>query len=135
MQYKFQKFDVYQLGLDFVDEVYRVSSQLPEDERPNLRSKVERAATSIVLNIAEGATGHSDFEQTRYLGMALRSYIETVACLDLIERRNYLEPETLATVRELGHSLFLKLQAFRKALRTKSERTIKTQASAWSRID
>jgi four helix bundle protein len=71
-QYKFQKLDVYQLGLEFGDKVYELTSQLPESGRFNLRSQLERAVTSIVLNI-EGSTGQSDLEQNRFLGMALRS--------------------------------------------------------------
>jgi 23S rRNA-intervening sequence protein len=62
-EYKFQRLDVYQLGMDFVDIVYGLTSQLPDSERFNLRSQLERAATSIVLNIAEGSTGQSDLEQ------------------------------------------------------------------------
>jgi four helix bundle protein len=78
-EYKFQKLDVYQLGMDFVDMVYGLTNQLPDSERFNLRSQLERAATSIVLNIAEGSTGQSDSEQNRFLGMAMRSYLESVA--------------------------------------------------------
>jgi four helix bundle protein len=77
---------------------------------------MERAATSIVLNIAEGSTGQSNAEQNRFLGLALRSYLETVACLDIMERQGYLANNALTEVREFGHKLFIKLQAFRKAL-------------------
>jgi four helix bundle protein len=116
-QYKFQKLDVYQLGLAFVDRIYEVANQLPDSERFNLRSQLERAATSIVLNIAEGSTGQSDLEQNRFLGMALRSYIETVACMDLIDRRKYIRSELIGSTRQLGHRVFVKLQAFRGALK------------------
>jgi four helix bundle protein len=116
-QYKFQKLQVYQLALAYVDQVYVLSKQLPERERFNISSQVERAATSIVLNIAEGSTGQSDAEQNRFLGFALRSYLETIACLDLIERRAYLSPESLLPLREQGHQFFIKLTAFRKSLR------------------
>ena len=77
---------------------------------------MERAATSIVLNIAEGSTGQTDTEQRRFLGLALRSYLETVACWDLIERHNYLSNEDLTKVREIGHRVFMKLQALRQSL-------------------
>ena len=116
-QYKFQKLDVYQLGLDFVDKVYGLASNLPESERFNLCSQIERTSTSIVLNIAEGSTGQTDLEQNRFLGMAIRSYLESVACIDLIERRRYLKADLLRSTRELGHRLFVKLQAFRGALK------------------
>jgi four helix bundle protein len=115
--YKFQKLDVYQLELEYVDTVYGFSTQLPESERFNLRSQLERAATSIVLNIAEGSTGQSNLEQNRFLGLALRSYLETIACMDLIERRKYLSSDVIDSIRELGHQVFTKLQAFRRALR------------------
>ena len=116
-QYKFQKLRVYQIALVYVDMIYSLSYQLPESEKYNLRSQLERAATSIVLNIAEGSTGQSDAEQNRFLGHALRSYLETVACLDLIERRKYLLAKDLESTRNFGFQLFVKLQAFGKSLR------------------
>jgi len=115
-KYKFQKLAVYQSALEYVDQTYTVSSQLPDSERFNLRSQVERAATSIVLNIAEGSTGQTDAEQHRFLGLALRSFLETVACWDLIARRDYLSSETLRPIRDSGHRLFVKLQAMRRSL-------------------
>jgi four helix bundle protein len=115
--YKFQKLRVYQLALDYVDAIYVLSQQLPDKEKFNLSSQIERAATSIVLNIAEGSTGQADAEQYRFLGHALRSYLETVACLDLFNRRMYVTEDGLEFPRSLGHELFIKLQAFRKSLR------------------
>lgn len=106
VSYKFQELTVYQVALDYVDKVYSLTSRLPESEQFNLRSQLERATTSIVLNIAEGSTGQSNAEQSRFLGLALRSYMETVACFDLIERRSYSTPEGLLDVGESGHNLF-----------------------------
>jgi four helix bundle protein len=114
--YKFQGLAVYQLALEYVDTVYNLSRQLPESERFNLRSQVERAATSIVLNIAEGSTSQSDAEQARFLALAMRSFLETVACWDLVERRAYISGDELKTLRDQGHVMFVKLQAFRKTL-------------------
>ena len=115
--YKFQQLRVYKLALEYVDAVYKLSGSLPESEHFNLQSQLERAATSIVLNIAEGSTGQSTAEQNRFLGLALRSYLETIACFDIIGRRGYLASNATTEVRELGHQLFIKLQAFRRALK------------------
>ncbi|MBC8332139.1 MAG: four helix bundle protein [Anaerolineae bacterium] len=116
--YKFQKLRVYQMALDYVDTIYVLGRELPDSEKYNLRSQIERAVTSVVLNIAEGSTGQSDAEQSRFLGLALRSYLETIACLDLIERHAYIAPEELHSVREKGYQLFIKLQAFKKSIRS-----------------
>jgi four helix bundle protein len=115
--YKFQKLQVYQLAVDYTDAVYKISDKLPAMEKYNLKTQIQRAATSIALNIAEGSTGQSDPEQKRFLGLAVRSYLETIACLDLIERRKYMKEEETEETRKMGHQLFIKLQAFRKSLR------------------
>ena len=118
MNYKFQNLDVYKLALDYLDKIYKIVGGLPDSEKFNLSSQIVRAATSIVLNIAEGSTGQSNAEQNRFLGLAVRSYIETVACLDVIGRRKYLSVSLLTEVMKLGHPVFVKLQAFRRALET-----------------
>jgi len=116
-QYKFQKLEIYQMAIQYVQSVYIISKKLPDRERFNLSNQFERAATSIVLNIAEGSTGQTDPEQNRFLGLALRSYLETVACLDLIENQGYLKPDETNSIRDQGHQLFIKLSSMRKALR------------------
>jgi four helix bundle protein len=88
MAYKFERLEVWQPAVEYIDLIYIVGEALPRHEEYNLKSQITRAATSIALNIAEGSTGQSDAEQHRFLGMALRSLIETVACLHLIKRRN-----------------------------------------------
>ena len=115
-RYKFQDLEVYQLALRYLDCIYDLSQDLPEVEKYNLRSQMERAATSVVLNIAEGSTGQTDPEQSRFVTMALRSYLETVACLDIAQRRDYLTATGLRSVFESGRELFAKLQALRRAL-------------------
>jgi four helix bundle protein len=117
MTYKFQELEIYKLSLDYLDRLYELGRQLPEAERFNLRDQLQRAATSIVLNIAEGSTGLTDLEQKRFILMATRSYLETIACLDILEKRNFFQDQQLTAIRELGHRLFIKLQAFKKALK------------------
>ena len=116
-EYKFQSLLVYQLSLDYIDQVYEFIKSMPENEKFNLNSQFVRAATSVSLNIAEGSTDQSIKEQIRFLGMAIRSYIETVACLDIIKRRGYIPVNELTQAMKTGRTLFLKITKFQKALR------------------
>jgi four helix bundle protein len=95
MPFKFEKLEVWQLALSYVNLIYDITKQLPREEEYNLKSQMIRAATSVALNIAEGSTSQTDVEQARFLGMAIRSLIETVACQHLISQRNYLEDRAL----------------------------------------
>jgi four helix bundle protein len=114
--YKFESLEVWELSLEYVDMIYKIAAQLPETERYNLISQVIRAGTSITLNIAEGSTGQSDKEQGRFLGMAIRSLLESVACVKLIERRNYITKEDAEALYAFSEKLFAKLMAFKKAV-------------------
>ena len=121
MPYKFEKLEVYQLALDYCDLIYDLSALLPRAEEYNLKSQIRRAATSIVLNIAEGSTGQTDPEQARFIGMALRSLFETVACIHLIKKRDYItDPDVLEHAYDRSQLLARKLQAMRNAIAPKS---------------
>jgi four helix bundle protein len=125
MTYKFEQLDVWKLALDYIDLIYKLVENLPRSEDYNLKSQITRAATSIALNIAEGSQGQSDAEQARFLGMSIRSLIETVACQQIIRRRKYLEDESLLDkAYENSQILARKIQAFRKSL-TNSKYQIK----------
>ena len=116
-EYKFQSLKVYQLGLRYIDQIYDITACLPSEEKFNLSSQLIKSATSIILTIAEGSTGQSNKEQIHFLKYSLRSYIETVACLDLIQRRDYLLENDLAEARSTGKTLFYWILNFQIGLR------------------
>ena len=117
MSFKFEQLDVWKMSLDYCDLIYELADKLPESERFNLKSQIIRAATSISLNIAEGSTGQSNAEQHRFLGMALRSLIETVACQRLITCRKYISEKILLDKLDFQAQLLAKrLHAFRRSL-------------------
>jgi len=117
MSYKFERLEVWQLAMDYADMMYAIIDKLPHAEDTNLKSQLRRATTSITLNIAEGSTSQSDPEQARFIGMAIRSLVETVACQHQIHRRKYLQdPTALREAYQFSEKLFAKLQAFRKSL-------------------
>jgi four helix bundle protein len=117
MAFKFERLEVWELAVEYVDTIYQIAQELPKSEEYNLKAQIQRAATSIALNIAEGSTGQTNTEQARFVGLAVRSLLETVACQHLINRREYLADKALLreAYREAG-ILAAKLQAFRKAL-------------------
>lgn len=54
--FKFEDLRVYKDSLDFVNDIYDLSSKRPRSEIFGLTNQVRRAAVSIALNIAEGTS-------------------------------------------------------------------------------
>ena len=89
MDFNFEKLDVYEKSIDFVNEVYLATKNYPKEEMFGLTSQFRRAAASISLNIAEGsARTKKDFN--RFVDMARGSVFECVTILQISEKLNYL---------------------------------------------
>ena len=117
MRFRFEGLRVWQEAVDHADVAYEIADHLPPAERYNLSDQLRRAATSVALNIAEGSTSQSRADNVRFVGYAIRSLIECVACYRLIQRRGYrVPPDTSAVAEERAAILFRRLQAFRNAL-------------------
>ncbi len=93
-----------------------------------------RAATSVALNIAEGSTGQTDSEQARFIGLAIRSLLETVACLHIINRRKLLDTEeSTQDAYRRAETWAARLHAMRKAI--SPEQTWLRESSATYDLD
>ena len=116
MPFKFEGLEVWQLALDYIDVIYEIASQLPRSEEYNLKTQITRAATSVALNIAEGSTGQTDAEQARFVGLAIRSLLETVACQHTNRRKLLPNVAVLRRAYRQAETLAAKLHSMRKKL-------------------
>jgi four helix bundle protein len=75
---------VYQVALEFA----AVATALPFGRgRRELRDQLERASTSIVLNIAEGAGRRKPADRAHFFAIARGSATECAAILDIVRAR------------------------------------------------
>lgn len=86
-----QKLKVYTVSRKFVMECYKLTKHLPTEEKFGMISQIRRAALSVHLNIAEGASRKSEAERKRYYEIARGSIIEIDAALDVADSLSYLE--------------------------------------------
>lgn len=94
------KLDVYHRALELLDHLDQIHDLMPAG-RAHLKDQLDRAGTSIVLNIAEGAGEFSLPDKQRFYRMARRSATETAAVLDILERRRAVDPTRIQAAREL----------------------------------
>jgi four helix bundle protein len=94
------KLDVYHRALDLLDRVDAIYEAMPKG-RAHLKDQLDRAATSVVLNVAEGAGEFSKDEKQRFYRIARRSATETGAILDILGRRGTVTADLLQPAHDL----------------------------------
>src|SRR3989344_6686502 len=107
-----KKIEIYNLGYNFVFEIYKITKDFPEIENNNLSSQMRRAAVSIPLNIAEGSTRHSEKAFLSFLTYAYGSTKELEVLLHLSKDLNYVSAEKFSQTYKKLDELMAKLFKF-----------------------
>lgn len=95
------KFDVFIAAGDLVIECYRLTAFLPADERFGLSSQIKRAAVSVKLNIAEGASRKTSTERKRFYEIARSSVVELDTAFDICVGLTIQKEENLSNLATL----------------------------------
>ena len=117
MSFKFEKLIVWQKAVDLSANIHGLTKAFPKDELFVLTAQIKRAADSVSLNIAEGSTGQSNLEFSRFLGYALRSNIEVVGCLYLAQKRALISAPDFAKLYQQCEEILVMLNALRNTLK------------------
>ncbi len=89
-QFDHERLKVYQEALRFVAWVGPIIEELPG--KLAAKDQLDRASTSVVLNLAEGNGKRSHPDRCRYFDIARGSTVECAACLDVLVMRRKLLP-------------------------------------------
>jgi four helix bundle protein len=116
----FEDLECYQLALRVFREAYRAVSLLPQEEKYNLAGQLRRAATSAILNIAEGYGRYHYLDSLRFYYIARGSIMETLSALIACDDRQYTQGE-IDKQRELCHSALRSLNGYIRFVRSQQQ--------------
>jgi four helix bundle protein len=102
VQFDYEKLDVYQAAVEFVLLANDVTKAIPRG-RAFLGDQLQRASTSVVLNIAEGAGEFSGKDKARFYRFARRSATECAAILDICDKLGFIEEDKKLAGRDILH--------------------------------
>jgi len=98
-EFDFEKLNVYQKSLEFIDQVFEIVKVLPREYRYSLGDNLIRAGLSIANNLAEGNGKKSTREKRRYFGTSLDSTRECVSVFNVFKRQNLIKEEKYKEIR------------------------------------
>jgi len=89
----FKDLDAWRVAHRFVLMVYKATREFPREELYGLANQVQRAAVSVVSNIAEGFNRRSYIEKARFYEIALGSIAEVRCQLEVAKDPGYIGSE------------------------------------------
>jgi four helix bundle protein len=93
-----EKLDVYREALAFVGWISGLLEETPR--AGDVRDQLDRASTSIPLNIAEGNGKYSSKDRCRFFDIAHGSALECAAGLDILVAKGKLQPGQIRAGKE-----------------------------------
>lgn len=96
---------VWSKAMDLAAMVYAVASSMPKAEQYGMTSQMQRAATSVPANIAEGYQRGTRKDYARFISIARGSLAETETFLMLAARVGHLSAEAVAPPLALAEEL------------------------------
>jgi four helix bundle protein len=90
LQLAHTKLNVYKQTRKLTLECYKVTKLFPSEEKFAMVQQIRRAALSVHLNLAEGASRKSAIERKRYFEIARGSVIEVDAAIGIAFELEYV---------------------------------------------
>ena len=102
-QFDHEKLKVYQQSISFVAWVADLLESIPKSMA--VHDQLDRASTSVPLNIAEGNGKSTPKDRCKFLDIARGSALECAACLDVLLAKRKMDSETA----EIGKSSLIEV--------------------------
>jgi four helix bundle protein len=118
----FRDLDVWRLGIELAEIVYRCTATFPRAEAFGFTSQMRRAAVSIPSNIAEGRARNSSKEFLQFLAIARGSLAELETQMELAARLGYANSELRSTMTQ-SDILGKRLNCLQQAIRSRMLKT------------
>ncbi len=118
----YERFEAWQACHILALEVYKASKTWPREEMYGLTSQVRRAATSALLNIAEGSAKRGPREFRRYLDNSLGSLSELACSLRLAKDLGFMSEADWERLDDLRWEAGRKTWGLYEAVQTSADR-------------
>ena len=96
----YRDLDIWNLGLELVKQIYKLTEDFPRQELYGLASQMRRSAISIPSNIAEGFRRQHNREYKQFLYISLGSCAELETQITIAKELNYIPNEKEAALLE-----------------------------------
>ncbi|MBN2571044.1 MAG: four helix bundle protein [Ignavibacteriales bacterium] len=109
--------DVWKLSINFVLNVYKISSKYPKEELFGLTAHTRRSSVYVPSNIAEGSARKSPLEKIRYYEISRASLVETDTQIEIANGLGFLSLDDYKILNDEINTIFAKLSRLMESVR------------------
>ena len=129
-QFGHETLNVYQESIRFITWINELLETIPKNL--SVHNQLDRASTSIPLNIAEGNGKHTSADRCRYFDSARGSALECAACLDVLVAKKKIDGDKVKKGKDQLYQIVSMLIGLTRA---NSQRSVwKKRLRSWSRL-
>jgi len=119
----YRSLKAWQAGMDVAEAAYKLASNFPKHEVYGLTSQIQRSATSVPANIAEGHARESTKDFLRFLSIAQGSLAELETHLLLAKRFAYIDENDLEKIMPLTDETGKIIRGLQRSLKERLARS------------
>ena len=116
MRFNYENLDVSKLSKQTIKDIYKITENFPKTEVFGLSNQIQRAAISILLNIAEGGSKMSNKEFNRFVRISIGSLVEMDCALKIAIDLGYIQMKDYDNIEPKIKELYFKLIGLSKYL-------------------
>ena len=113
--FSFKKLEVWKEAIQLSKEVYKVTSNFPNEEKYGLVSQIKRATNSIAANLAEGTSRITNKDKAHFTTIAFSTTMEVLNHLIFSKELEFISEEGYLKLRERIYKISNMLNALRKS--------------------
>src|SRR5690606_17412969 len=113
--FSFEKLNVWKESIVLIKEIYKITSEFPDNEKFGLVSQLRRGAISISSNLAEGTSRNTNKDKSHFTTVSFSSLMEVLNQLIISKELEFLSEEKYIEVRKQIEKVANMLNALKKA--------------------
>lgn len=113
----FRELLIWQKAMALITNLYKITSDFPQNEQYGLTSQIRRSAISIASNIAEGFGRNSKLDFNRFLNIAMGSLFEVQTQIEISKNLNYLTETDFESLFEKSREIERMISSFQLKLK------------------
>ena len=118
---RFEDLEGWKKARELVNRIYDMTQQGPLAKDFGLRDQIQRAAVSIMSNVAEGFDRSHKAEKLQFYRVARASAGEVRSLLYILSDRQYANPESIQSAQALSNELGKIIQGLIRSFQENSQ--------------